>query len=181
MIQNQDILNHSNSTSLSWWHILLLEYVTTSIEYRMLVPSLSTCKCGFNPRAVHWPLLTYSMEQSPSWEANWFAASQEIPSVLWNPKVPHRNHKRPPRIPILSQPNLVLTPTSHFLKIHPNIILTVHGPLVAKNIVSGTSLFGRTSTFSCQCYFTSTLCLFIRLSTKCCNLTASLNISLITN
>jgi len=25
-------------------------------------------------------LLTYSMVQSPSWEANWFAASQEIPA-----------------------------------------------------------------------------------------------------
>jgi hypothetical protein len=25
-------------------------------------------------------LLTYSMQQSPSWEANWFAASQEIPA-----------------------------------------------------------------------------------------------------
>ena len=27
-------------------------------------------------------LLTYSMEQSPSWEANWFAASQEIPRIF---------------------------------------------------------------------------------------------------
>jgi hypothetical protein len=67
-------------------------------------------------------LLTYSMEQSPSWEANWFAVSQGIPRVLWNPKVHHRTHKRPPPVPILSQPNPVLTPTSHFLKIHPNII-----------------------------------------------------------
>jgi hypothetical protein len=60
---------------------------------------------------------------SPSWKANWFAASQEFPRVLWNPKVPHRTHKRPPPVPILSQPNPVLTPTSHFLKMHPNIIL----------------------------------------------------------
>jgi hypothetical protein len=66
-------------------------------------------------------LLTYSMEQSPSWEANWFVSSQEITRVLWNPMVPHRTHKHPPRIPILSQPNPVLTPTSHFLKIRPNI------------------------------------------------------------
>ena len=36
------------------------------------------------------------MEQSPSWEANWFAASQEIPRILWNPKVHYRTHKRPP-------------------------------------------------------------------------------------
>jgi hypothetical protein len=67
-------------------------------------------------------ILTYSMEQGPSWEANWFAASQEIPRVLWNPKVPHRTHKRPPRIPILSQPNPVFTSTSHFLKIETNVI-----------------------------------------------------------
>ena len=50
------------------------------------------------------------MEQVPSWEASQFAASQEIPRVLWNPKVPHRNHKRPPPAPILSQPNPVLIP-----------------------------------------------------------------------
>ena len=32
-------------------------------------------------------LLTHSMEQSPSWEAKRLAASQEIPRILWNPKV----------------------------------------------------------------------------------------------
>ena len=31
-------------------------------------------------------LLTYSMEQSLSWEANWFSASQEIPRILGNLK-----------------------------------------------------------------------------------------------
>jgi len=35
-------------------------------------------------------LLTYSMVQSPSWEANWFAASQEIPRISRNPKVHYR-------------------------------------------------------------------------------------------
>ena len=25
------------------------------------------------------------MVQSPSWEADWFAASQEFPRILWNP------------------------------------------------------------------------------------------------
>ena len=38
-------------------------------------------------------LLTYSMVQSRSWEANWFAASQEIPRILWNPKVRYHTHK----------------------------------------------------------------------------------------
>ena len=35
-------------------------------------------------------ILTYSMVQSPSWEANWSAASQEIPRILWNLKVHYR-------------------------------------------------------------------------------------------
>ena len=48
-------------------------------------------------------LLTYSMEQSPSWEANRFSASQEILRVLWNPKVYYRSQKCPPPVLILSQ------------------------------------------------------------------------------
>ena len=67
-------------------------------------------------------LLNYSMLQSPSWEANWFAASQEIPRISRNPKVHYRTHKRPPTVPILGRPNPVHTPTSHLLEIHPNII-----------------------------------------------------------
>jgi hypothetical protein len=68
-------------------------------------------------------LLTYSMEQNPSSEANQFAASKEIPHILWNPKVHYRTHKSPPPDSILSQLNLVHTITSYFLKIHLNIIL----------------------------------------------------------
>jgi len=67
-------------------------------------------------------LLTYSMVQSPFWEANWFAASQEIPRTSWNPKVHYHTHKRLPPIPILGQPNPVHIPTSHLPEIHPNII-----------------------------------------------------------
>jgi len=62
------------------------------------------------------------MVQSPSWEANWFAASQEIPRISRNPKVHFRTHKRPPPVSILGQPNPVHIPTSHLLEIHPNII-----------------------------------------------------------
>ena len=68
-------------------------------------------------------LLTYSMVQSPSWEANWFAASQEIPRILWNPKVHYHIYKCPPSVPLISQLDSVHTPTSNFLKIHLNIML----------------------------------------------------------
>ena len=67
-------------------------------------------------------LLTYAMLKSPPWEANWFAASQEILPISWNPKVHYRTHKRPPTVSILGQPNPVHIPTSHLLEIRPNII-----------------------------------------------------------
>ena len=47
---------------------------------------------------VNTMLLTYSMVQSPSWEANWSAASQETPRISRNPKVHYRTHKRPPPV-----------------------------------------------------------------------------------
>ena len=95
----------------------------------------STYTCYFASQIVKWRklrsralivyslsfILTYCMVQSPSWEANWSAASQKIPRISRNPRVHYRTHKRPPPVSILGQPNPVHVTTSHLLEIHPNI------------------------------------------------------------
>jgi hypothetical protein len=50
------------------------------------------------------------MQHSPSREANQFAASQEIPYILWNMKVNYSTYKGPPPVSILCQLNSVHIP-----------------------------------------------------------------------
>jgi hypothetical protein len=48
------------------------------------------------------------MEQSPSWEANRFSATQEIPRILCNPQVFLPNSQKP--VPTLSYTDSVHAP-----------------------------------------------------------------------
>jgi hypothetical protein len=63
------------------------------------------------------------MERSPSWEANRFSASQEIPRDVWNPEVLYRIYRFPPPVRVLNRIDPVHALTFHFLKIYLNIIL----------------------------------------------------------
>jgi hypothetical protein len=62
------------------------------------------------------------MEQSP-WEANSHWASQEIPLLLWNPKVHYCDQKNSPLVPILIHIRPVYTFPPHFSEIHSNTTL----------------------------------------------------------
>ena len=59
-------------------------------------------------------LLTYSTVHSPSWEANWFAASQEIPLIFMEPKgsLPHSQASAtcPYPGPVQSSPHTHISP-----------------------------------------------------------------------
>jgi hypothetical protein len=77
----------------------------------------------YGAQSTFLSIRTYCVEQSPSWEASRFAASQEIPRILWNPKVHYRIHKFPLPVCISIQLSPVHTPTSHFLSI---LILSSH-------------------------------------------------------
>ena len=109
----QCLMLNNNNIHLLCYVVLL--YLIFRAQYRktIILTSVAVPKCLY--------LLTYSMVQSLFWEANWFAASQEIPRISQNPKVHYRTHKPPPPVSILGQPNPVHIPTSHLLKIHPNI------------------------------------------------------------
>ena len=111
------------------------------------------------------------MEQSPSWESNRFSASQEIPSILWNPKVHCPIHKCLPPVPILSQLYPVHARTSYFLLYTPGFFLSGPFPpgFPTKNLYSCAALRNihipkLKREFGC-------VCLTIRTSLAACNIT----------
>ena len=115
-------------------------FFQSNCHYMMIIGTVITHGCARNEEELHrvkktnilhtikrrkeitsslTSLLTHSKEKRPSWEANRSSTSQEIPRILWNPKVHYRITGAPYREPDRSSP----CPTSYFSKIRFNIIL----------------------------------------------------------
>jgi hypothetical protein len=101
-----------------------ISYNRISRNWKNFSNSDVTISCRYttqNYRVIHSGKAPNSlMELSRSWEAANCAATQELPSVLWNPK--YRVHKSHLLVHILSQINPIHTTPSYLSQIHFNIV-----------------------------------------------------------
>jgi hypothetical protein len=68
-------------------------------------------------------ILTNFMELSPSWKAASCAATQELPSILWNQMVHYHVHRSPPLVPVLSQIQGIHPGLRPFVKFRNKLIM----------------------------------------------------------
>jgi hypothetical protein len=126
LLRSKNFVSHSSAHETYFcWHVSSARFLVHDS-----LPSFNVCLASALKLPIRFCLrtneLTDFMELSPSWEAASCATIQELPSILWNPKVHYRVHKIPPLVPIFSQIILVQTTPSYRSKVHFNII---HPPM----------------------------------------------------
>jgi hypothetical protein len=113
------------SDSLTWGrkHVqfpkrCVFQFLDDRTTNKVQKPTNSECYTSLSERNISYLL----KELSPSWEAANCAATQELPTNLWNPKVHRRVHKNPPLVLILSQIDPVQTISFYISKKYFNIV-----------------------------------------------------------
>jgi len=86
LIINLQVAYEQTSFWLRTWHWVLHKEITR-LKYRHYFSAENKESFILILSVLSSTQLTYFMVQSHSWEANWFAASQEIPRISRNPKV----------------------------------------------------------------------------------------------
>jgi hypothetical protein len=112
MILPQDVyLNSPN-----WF--LAATQTSDITNYVMILPDGISVRDKYVCGASKSWQINFSIEQSPSWDADNLLVGKWIPDLLWGPKIHYHVHKSQSRGPILKQLNLVHTLIHYFLKIH---------------------------------------------------------------
>ena len=118
----------------------LCNYLNCNWAFHLMVVAPPYLLWGFDRLVVLIPrvfscnmFITYSMEQTPFWEANRSLVGHKIFRILWNPMVHYRSNKSPPPVPILSQIDSVHAP--HSTPRIPILILFHHLRLSLRNIL----------------------------------------------
>jgi len=99
-LQNRGSCEHFTYLISPWCRVLLEKLIHFQLIKKF--PEFMENECSLahsqvpTKQRLLWTfyLLTFSMMQSPSWEANPFSASQETPRVLWKPNIHYRFRKR---------------------------------------------------------------------------------------
>jgi len=116
---------------LLWWTDVMLKWFSISADK---IPSYNS------PMTSRYISKTHYTEQSPSWEGDSSLVSQEIPRILYNPKVNYHIHKGPPPVPTLRDSSPIQAASSPVLEDPSDLpTKTLRAPLLSPAVATSSA------------------------------------------